>query len=323
MDLASTVYTLEGIVDDPKYEGFGCPNFPNGTPKVINSRGWRVVRLARNWIPLEVKGRVRKFNDYPTVNGIYPAFSARAVDALRDFLEPNGELLPLKSSVGPYFAYNTTTIADVLDQRHSEFNWLKKPVIAGMIHRYAFKRRAIENLSIFRIPEDAVTICVTDRFARRAEEHGLQGLNFIKVWPFPEGVSWMQVDKAQWSRQLSAGLPKGQTVKGNTLVIRLWLADAKSKGSAAEKKAIDKIMDQLDAVLVDLDSAAPVVGSLEGHDYGVPGECRLFISCPDVDALLDKLRPTLKGLDWPTGFALLKRYGPYRDFDAPEEEGKL
>ena len=38
-------------------------------------------------------GHVRRFNDYPCINMSRPAFSQRAVDLLRDVLEPNGEPL--------------------------------------------------------------------------------------------------------------------------------------------------------------------------------------------------------------------------------------
>ena len=51
-------------------------------------------------------------------------------------------------------------------------------------------------------------------------------------------------------------------------------------------------MDEIDALLyvptAKLDS--PYSGSLEGDDK-VEGEVRLFLSCPDADALVEKLRP--------------------------------
>ncbi len=46
-------------------------------------------------------------------------FSRRAVDALGPMLSDNGELLPLVTEVGDYFAYVCLTKLDVLDQEKS------------------------------------------------------------------------------------------------------------------------------------------------------------------------------------------------------------
>src|SRR5258707_1021726 len=121
------LYKLEPIADNPKFEGFAFvreESLRGNGPFVwdfgpddvkTKGRGWTITPLAPIWTPQPVIGRVRSFNDYPCVDLIIPAFSRRAVDALRDFIEPNGELLPLVSPVGEYFAYNTTTVADILD----------------------------------------------------------------------------------------------------------------------------------------------------------------------------------------------------------------
>ena len=130
-----SVYLLEKIGNDPRYAGFqGGIDFLRITDTVPQDRtnpNWRVKRLSRNWVPFAVGGQVRKFNDYPCVNLVRPAFSMRAVDALRPFLEANGEMLPLESSAGIFFAYNLTTVADVLDLHRSRMN-------AFQIERYEF-----------------------------------------------------------------------------------------------------------------------------------------------------------------------------------------
>jgi hypothetical protein len=70
---------------------------------------------------------------------------------------------------------------------------------------------------------------------------------------------------------------------------------------------------------VDPASESPPAGTLEGHDFGVTGECRIFLSCPDADALVEKLRPWLSELDWPLGIEVAKRYGAFTDASAREE----
>jgi hypothetical protein len=322
MEIRNAVYKLQPILDDPKYEGFGTAavgEFPNSLPRGRTTRTWRMLRLAPKWVPVEVVGRVRKFNDYPCVGMSHPAFSQRAVDALRDLLEPNGEILPLASPLGAYYHFNVTKVADVLDLKRSEIRWNIEPITASTIERYEFDPRQLEGLTIFVLPESPVAY-VTENFVERVKKHGLRGFRFIKVWPLPPGIHWLQLAKAEKHRQRHNGLPNGQTVKGNTVVIRLSLADPKSKGSKAEKQAVNRLMDQLDALLVDVNSELPAVGNLEGHDYGAAGECRLFLSCPDADALVEKLRPWLKDLSWPKGFSVRKRYGEYVDKAAPEED---
>ena len=160
---------------------------------------------------------------------------------------------------------------------------------------------------------------MTEPFKRRAKEHGLQGMLFSKVWPLPPAISWKKLARIERDKLHAKGLPPGQTVKGNAVIIQLFLANPSSKGTATEKKTIAGLMDEIDALLVDVESKVPAVGSLEGHDYGVAGECRLFLSCPDADALVKKLRPWLKALRWEAGFTVIKRYGEYVDPKAKEE----
>jgi hypothetical protein len=327
MNTRTALYKLEPITDDPRFEGFGTVShpFPHSVPDrwMNNHSSWRVKRLRNQWIPLEVRGRVRKFNGYPTVGLTNPAFSAHAVEVLRDLLEPNGEILPLSSSLGDYFAFNVTTIGDVLEIKKSDIHWTVNNVLAFYIPTFSIVPGSLDDLVIFRLRQQPSQIYVTQPFVSRAEAHGLQGFNFIKVWPWPPGILWHDVNKQRRRARLRKDLPAGKTLKGNTLVIQLQLSKPNSKGTPAERKAVEKIMDQLDAMLVDVDSDAPPVGNLEGFDYGVPGECRLFLSCPDADALAAKLRPWLKKLHWPHSVRMLKRYGNFADRDAREETVKL
>src|SRR5260370_19682769 len=121
------LFKLECITTDPTYEGFGFISAQSLRNKArlsfdfdpddiaTKGRAWTVTPMGTIWRPQPVEGRVYAFNDYPCVNLTIPAFSRRAVDVLRDLLEPNGELLPLVSSVGEYYAFNTTKVADILD----------------------------------------------------------------------------------------------------------------------------------------------------------------------------------------------------------------
>lgn len=330
MKSITAIYELQPITDDPRYDGFGFERedslrgkltlsydfMPDDIPS--KGRDWTVTRLAPFWEPQTVEGRVRLFNDYPCVNLSVPAFSRRAVDALRDFIEPNGELLPLKSKVGEYFAYNVTTVADILDLKRSKVDWLDEVRgIADTIDFYEFDESKLCGLSIFRLVEEPSSTFVADVFVERVTSNYLNGFNFIKVWPFPKGVNWQQEERQRRRKLLQVKTKRGiKKIKGNTVVIGLSLM--RSNASKGEKKRIAEIEDELDTLLVEQEAAAMYYGNLEGNDQ-IRGECRLFISCPDADALIDKLRPWLTDLQWEGQVTVLKRYGEFVDPDAPEE----
>jgi len=210
------VYRLLPVLDVPEYEGFAwhdrlgsVRNQPNATmdfepDKAPPGEQEVAPRLAQVWKPVKVIGNVRPWNDYPCINLRVPVFSRRAVDALRDLLEPNGELLPLISEVGEYYAYNVTTVADVLDEERSEVNWGLDRAYASRIIRFEFHPDRLEGLSIFRFPQTMNQYLVTEVFARRVREHRLQGFGLSKVWPLPPDADWwrMRLDRSKrWQRE--------------------------------------------------------------------------------------------------------------------------
>jgi hypothetical protein len=253
---------------------------------------------------------VAPYNDYPGVDLLYPAFSQRACDALRDFLEPNGELLPLDTTIGmPYYFYNITTITDALDMEDTEFTWLDPPII-NTVNYFSFKADKLAGLSIFRVYQKPAWTFVTDEFVSRVDECGLNGFEFIKVWPFKQGVNW----KKEGLRNVEH-VKVSEKLKQQTLVLIFPLAG--KKPNASEKKVIKRYEDELDAQLVVRSLNAPYFGSLEG-DEPVEGEMRLFLSCPDADRLVQKLQPWLDHLGWPRTYYAMKRYGKMYDENAEE-----
>lgn len=331
----SALFELDPVLDNPQYEGFAfVREEPLGEEEMLGSgycaddletqgRSLTIRRLGSIWTPQEVVGRVRRFNDYPCVNLAIPAFSRRAVDALRDFLAPNGELLPLVSSIGEYYAYNITTVADILDEEKSEFDWLtglpRDVTNIWEIDRYECVPEKMAGQSVFRLAEKPTSVFVTQPFVDRVMEYDLKGFQFTKLWPLPEGVSWRQVGRASWKEgQEVEQRGRRVSLKANTVV--LFVPTAKRRPSKAEKQRFSELMDEIDGLLYDASAGpdSPYFGSLEGNDYD-KGEFRLFISCPDADALVVKLRPWLLKLHRETPVRVLKRYGEYVDPDCREE----
>jgi len=330
--VADVLYQLECITDNPLFEGFAFVRQESLRGKArlswdfdpddvkTKGRAWTVTPLAPLWSPQPVQGRVRSFNDYPCVNLTVPALSRRAVDALRDYLEANGELLPLVSTVGEYYAYNVRTVADILNHRKSVIEWPNKQHVTAMdIERFECFADRMATLSIFRIVETPASTYVTQSFVDRVHQHGLQGFNFIKLWPLPEGRTWQDEARANHKKNRRIdGKVRSAPVKGNSVVI--MLAGAGAKPSKKEKQQLAELMNELDALLHDPKAKpdAPYWGSLEGDDHA-DGEYRLFVSCPNADRLFEKLQPWLADLDWEGCVRVLKRYGEYTDPTCREE----
>ncbi len=200
------LYKLEPVVDIPEYEGLAtaasCCSVLGHlraawdfTPGWSDDDGWDVVSLTDRWVPWEVEGIVRPWNDYPCINLTVPAMSRMAVTGLRDMLEANGELLPLQSTIGEYFAYNVTTILNPVEVANSRINWMRKPDTASTIDRYAVQAELFEGRSIFRLSLLPTSLFVTRPFVDRIRDAKLNGFNPILVWPLPDGADWWELEK--------------------------------------------------------------------------------------------------------------------------------
>jgi hypothetical protein len=320
------VFDLSPITDSPIFEGFAFATPPYDAPSLLGResldddlcpgyessetvREWHVPTLKAKWKPPRVLGRVAPFNDYPCVDS-YPAFSRRACSALRDLLKPNGEALPLASDRGEYYFFNVTTVVDVLNVTKSKCNfWPSRPMTAQSIDWFEFHADKLDGLSIFRIVDWPMPVLVTREFVDRVSDAGLNGFRFRQVWPLPQGANWRMQDRDSPARREAHALSQ------HTLVLILPLAGRKP--SRAEKKRIDELADELDAQLVLKFHNARYFGSLEGTD-AVGQECRFFLSCPDVDALVIKLKPWLASMAWPRTAHLMKRYGDMHSPHAKE-----
>jgi hypothetical protein len=134
--------------------------------------------------------------DYPVLAGfpgypITPIFSHRAAEALAELLEGNGELLPLTSNIGEYYAFNITCEVDALDEEHSEFKLyselyddLGEDPDFLLVTRFMLYLDRVADLSIFKLPKrNRKNIpLVTDRFVQRVQEANLQGFAFNQLW---------------------------------------------------------------------------------------------------------------------------------------------
>jgi hypothetical protein len=322
--MTPTVFKLEKITDHPLFEGFGMDDAPSilgrenlvedltpGFGAAEGTRRWAAVHLAGAWRAPRVRGRVTEMNDYPCVDLVFPAFSARASDALRDLLEPHGELLPLDSDRGDYHLFNVTRIVDGLDAARSvcEF-WSDPPTTAIDIERYAFRAEVVSDLPIFRVYEDPMTTLVTEPFVARVRERGLQGFLFHRLWPLPDGQPWWALAKENRKAHAAPELQRHSLA-----LIVVW----PDSPSDTERAALTAFEDALDARLAVTTRSDPYYGTYRERADD-PGEVRLLLSAPDADRLFEHLEPWLRSRHWPASVRVLLRQGPIHDEDARERE---
>ena len=321
MQTPSSIFVLEPNLNDPRFHGFVWPDAPSllGLKEIFfdfkvengDKLTWQPRRLQSVWKPLKVRGPVNAFNDYPCLELVTPVFSRRAVDALGSMLSDHGELLPLITDIGEYFAYVCLAKLDVLDLKKSRVLRPSEPGSTAFdIEYFAFRKKQLPDESIFRVPEHPGIYLVSEAFQKRAEEAALNGMTFITVWPLPEN--------SDWGMEEAARRKKSKTVKlvGESLILRLRLK--KPKPSPNEKRLASDIEQSLRSTLKVDSLKERYWGSFEVAEFE-DGEYRIFCSCPDVDQLAGHLSDWLESVPWENDFDIVKRYGNLFDKKAKEK----
>jgi len=180
-----------------------------------------------SWIPEEVH-KVESSEEYDRLVIADPdallyglgclEVSQSAVDRLGETLRSTGELHSVRTSVGPYYLLNVTTVVDCLDYDKSvlEF-WPAHPkfMVDGRrrlrrIRRFVFLPDRIGGALLFKIPEFPFSPpYATQEFVARFTEAGLTGLEFRKVWPHPSDAEVRQMFLAKHQRKRQRKRPAG------------------------------------------------------------------------------------------------------------------
>jgi|688.fasta_scaffold205029_2 hypothetical protein len=316
-----SVYKLKPNLIDPRFQGcifatnaksLRGESYPSEDFDVANGMSieWTPRELGSIWRPQPVNGPTHAFNDYPCLDLNTPAFSQRAVDALGSMLADNGELLPLKTKIGKYYAFNCLTKIDALDVKKSEIERPYLDEIALDVPYFVFRKSKLKDATLFRIAELPSSYFVTNLFKERVESAGLNGMNFIPVWPLPEGSDWRS-DEAKRDRK-----SKLVQLAGQSLILRLRLR--KPKPSVSEKKLASEIEESLAKKLRVLSLSAPYLGTIEISEFE-DGEFRVFCTCPRCDELALYLSDWLEDVPWDYDFDIVKRYGNLYDQKAKEK----
>jgi hypothetical protein len=327
---ASSIYKLNRILDNPIFEGFAVGDQPSllGRGDVLDDFfpakreewNWQPEKLGPVWKPLKVAGRVAPFNDFPCLSLMVPVFSERAVTILEPHLTKNGELLPLISEIGNFYAYNCTTVVEILDQEKCKGHFMHPGRLscAVNIDYFAVRENLISDLTIFRMRELCNCVFVTNVFVDVVTNAGLNGFDFRKIWPLPEGSDYFKEHRAK-EIELQKVNVNGRfiSVKQESVIIELRLSEQKI--TKEERRKLARLADELDAQLVIRHIDEAYFGSLEGRKTN-KGVCRMYLSCPDARRLIQKLKPWFQSIEWSSSPRILLRSVPYDD---SSQEGEV
>ncbi|QDT64553.1 imm11 family protein [Calycomorphotria hydatis] len=326
MKKKTKIYKLECVCDNPLYEGWAFEGAPASVlgrvdldddffPDDEANRDWKKLPLSDKWKPPRVIGRVREYNDYPCINFNIPAVSEKAVNCIGDILRSNGELLPVESPFGKYYAYNLLTVCDCLDLKNSRYEDISRECDYKEIEQFNFVKSKVGGLTIFHIPEDPSMVLVTSKFVDVIRSHGLNGFYFIPLWPVTENTNWQTEESKRRKVERDLRKQNNLDLKAHTLVICMGTNNERTLRK--KKSAVREYMNLIDAILYDPSGDKPYFGHLEG-DECVDGETRLFISCPDVEILYKKLEQFLATMNWEGRVLVYLRYGEMYDAEAKE-----
>ena len=174
------VYILDADVN--KYRGI---YYLNEKDVVAFNRRFDGTSMKRKWTVREkfafVPRRLPK-GDTPGLSSHVPVFSSKAVTILRDFLKPNGELLPISCDGEKYFLFNVTRVVDALDEPKCELKLFSDGEIMDIV-RYSFLNEKLIGVDMFKLPQRPLGwVYATDAFVDRVRAAGLKGFKFRLVW---------------------------------------------------------------------------------------------------------------------------------------------
>jgi hypothetical protein len=152
----------------------------DGTPKL---ESWKAPNVLI-YMPKLKRGDFFQFASNHLIT------SPRATEALRNFLEMSGELLPVPYKGEEYTLLNVTECIDCLDQDKCE--WLLNKDTGERIYplKYVFRRGWFTESPLFKIPESCAREVLLvegmrnpdQEFRAVVERNGLKGLRYTLLW---------------------------------------------------------------------------------------------------------------------------------------------
>lgn len=167
----------------------------------INYANWKdsihTKSIEQKWRPFDLKNfKIPEFELHPsdtgkrnyrfdlsTSTGGFIIFSEKAIESLKDILEPRGQFLPVitPSKRKKYLGYYPTNpLRNMIDLEKSNIN---KEELENFgireINNIHIKSGAIIDEYIICFSEARGCVLITEKFKKRVEEAGLEGFDFV------------------------------------------------------------------------------------------------------------------------------------------------
>ena len=141
-----------------------------------------------DWKPVSVKlvssdrGIIFKHSDFFYIGAAPLIMRKRAVEALIEIWNTNGEILPLDEESGEALYIFNSQCIDALDEIHSDITRFKSSGRIMKINSYIFDKENLKGCDIFHLPGSPHIIYVSQQFVNLVEAKGLKGIEFIHIW---------------------------------------------------------------------------------------------------------------------------------------------
>jgi hypothetical protein len=300
---ADRVFELSGVVD-PRFGPLELKDEQRIVHALLGRPATTAADLAairRSWMAPRVQRWCAEWNDAPPL-GSAPtyALSDRAVDALRDLLEPDAVLLPLGPRARRYFVFIARVLPKALDtkQTHTALRHMVDGHRVWHIDRYGFRLDQTEPVAAFRVPQNPYVTFVTDRLVQRVKERRLNGFVFEIAFPLKASDTKAEVAWRTECRHAREGLPRGKTVEGQRIAVRFLLDNPDRAPTERQERQIKAWAKWVNDRLFDPTDLSPAIGS-EHMTSPETGEMVSIFAGPDADALIARIKPLIADARWP------------------------
>ncbi len=136
------------------------------------------------WEPIAVKKIEDKvLSNAPGFYSHIPVFDKKTLDIVKDLIENNVEILPLRSPVGEFYVINVTEVLSGIDYDKAEFKTFRDGKRIMRFIKYEFIEDVVRGKHIFKIVDEPLRKpFVSDEFMLKVESNNLKGFKFELVW---------------------------------------------------------------------------------------------------------------------------------------------
>lgn len=107
----------------------------------------------------------------------------RCFNIIKPYIQDAVQVLSAKSKKQKLFVLNVTAVRDCLDYENSKLKRFSSSGRIMRIEEYVFHKELLENVFIFKIPEEVHTHpYVTDSFKCLIEQNEIKGFKFVPIW---------------------------------------------------------------------------------------------------------------------------------------------